>query len=354
MAKNDYWKKRMLQLEESNFKANEKFVEFLHEQYDGVLSDLDSEIFNFLTKISEDNETSLSEAKRLLNSEELKGFKMGLKKFTENSKNADYISDEIMKELNNASHAIRISKLQAMELELKAQIDRLLNLEQREMFRHLKNQYEDNYYRMVYDTQKITGFNHIQKIPEAKLDILLNKPWASDEKNFSARIWGRGDKLVNDLHRELTQSLIRGDSPDKIIKRISERFDTSKKNAKRLVMTESSFITSQAQHQMFKDMGVEKYEIVATLDSRTSEICQDMDGRVFKEKDRQSNINAPPFHPHCRTVTIPYFDDDIQRELEDTRMARDPITGKSVRVDNLNYKDWFDKYVVSNKEKGYN
>lgn len=64
-------------------------------------------------------------------------------------------------------------------------------------------------------------------------------------------------------------------------------------------------------------------------------------------------ITANPFHPNCRTTTIPCFDDDLERRLDNSvgRMARDPETGKSIRVENLTYKEWYNKYVVDYNDK---
>ena len=53
---------------------------------------------------------------------------------------------------------------------------------------------------------------------------------------------------------------------------------------------------------------------------------------------------------------MPYFGDDLQKKMqaEVGRMARDPVTGKSVRVGDLSYKEWYNKYVESNpKARAY-
>jgi len=46
------------------------------------------------------------------------------------------------------------------------------------------------------------------------------------------------------------------------------------------------------------------------IDNKTSEICQQMDGKHFKMSDFQAGVTAPPFHPWCRTTTVLYFDDE--------------------------------------------
>lgn len=118
-------------------------------------------------------------------------------------------------------------------------------------------------------------------------------------------------------------------------------------------MTESAAMNSKATEKAYKKMGTKKYEILSTLDLKTSDICQEMDNKVFDVKDYSVGITAPPFHPNCRTTTIPYFDDDLG--LEDTRVARNPDTGKNEKIPDMSYKDWYDKYVVKeNSNSGYN
>lgn len=346
MAKKlSYWERRKLQYEKASFLKDKGLVEFINSEYDRALDSIHTDIFKYLTKIAEDNEMSITEAKKLLNDNELKDFKMDLKRFTELSQGN--ISGATEKMLNNASHRFRISKLQAMETIIQANIDRLLNVEQKAVFDHLGKAYKDRFYHMTYDLQKIKGYKHIEGINTRKLDAILNKPWAPDEKNFSQRIWGRNDKIVNELHKELTQNIIRGRSPDDAIKSIAKKFETSKSNAARLVYTESSAINAMADHDSYVDTGVEKYQTFATLDLRTSEICRTMDRKIFEMKDYKVGITAPPFHVYCRTVTIPYFDDFLEDE---TRAMRNPITGKTEIIKAMNYDDWYKKYVESNPD----
>lgn len=106
-------------------------------------------------------------------------------------------------------------------------------------------------------------------------------------------------------------------------------------------MTESAFFASAAQQKAFSDLDVELYEIVATLDMNTSEICQELDGKVFDMKDYQVGVSAPPFHPWCRSVTAPYFEDD-----DDSMRAARGADGQTYYVDGkTKYADWYDKFV---------
>ncbi len=109
-----------------------------------------------------------------------------------------------------------------------------------------------------------------------------------------------------------------GDSPERAIKEISERFRVSKHNAGRLVMTESSYFSSAAQKQCFNELEVERYEIVGTFDKHMCPICGRFDGKVLDMKEFKEGITAPPFHPNCRCCTSPYFEelDDVLQALQ--------------------------------------
>ena len=47
----------------------------------------------------------------------------------------------------------------------------------------------------------------------------------------------------------------------------------------------------------YKEDGVEKYQILATLDSRTSEVCRDEDGEIYEIDKAVTGVNYPPYHP---------------------------------------------------------
>ena len=171
----------------------------------------------------------------------------------------------------------------------------------------------------------------------------MSKPWAADGKNFSDRIWGNRTQLLNELHTNMTRMCLLGESPDKTIDNVAKAMNVSKNQAARLVQTEDAYFSALAQKESYTETDLEEYQILATLDWKTSEICRDMDGKVFKVKDMQPGLNANPFHPRCRTTTIPYFNDEFT-EGEKKWSRKD--NGESELVEgNLTYKEWKEKYV---------
>ena len=108
--------------------------------------------------------------------------------------------------------------------------------------------------------------------------------------------------------------------------------------AARLIMTEQAFFASAATKDSYLEFGVKEFEIIATLDSHTSEICRDLDGRHFPMKDYEPGVTAAPFHVYCRSTTCPYFDAEFTEG--EMRAARGE-DGKTYYVPaDMKYEDW--------------
>lgn len=350
MAKknSDYWKGRFEQLEEASHKKAEAVYASIENSYIQAQKEIESKINNWYVRFANNNQITINEVKRLLNSQELKELKWDIQEYIKYGKE-NRLNDIWMKELENASAKYHISRLESLKIQTQQSMEVLFGNQLDEIDKMASNIYSDEYYHSCYELQK--GFNigwKIASIDENKLQKIASKPWAIDGKNFSERIWGNKTKMVNELHNQLTIMCVQGKSPDNAIKYMSKKFNTSKSQAGNLVMTESAYFSSLAQKDCFNDLDVEKYENVATLDSHTSAICQDMDGTVFDMNNFEPGVTAPPFHNYCRTTTVPHFGDDY--DFVGERAARDE-DGKTYYVpDNLKYKDWYNKYVVDGKE----
>lgn len=94
--------------------------------------------------------------------------------------------------------------------------------------------------------------------------------------------------------------------------------------ANRLVQTETAFVVGQGELASYKEAGITDYEYLSTLDTRTSELCQGLDGEVLPVAEAVAGVNYPPMHPHCRSTTIAHFEEDWD-DPEATRIARDSV-----------------------------
>lgn len=292
-------------------------------------------------RLAENNQVSLEEAKKLLDKNELKEFKWTLDEYIQyGQENA--IDQRWLRELENASAKFHISKLNAELLEIRAEYEKAFAKENEVVEDTIKESYTDRYDHMAYEIQKGYGVGFkVAGIDSEQLDKAIKKPWASDGKNFSDRIWSKKTQMVDTLHGELIRSMLTGGNTKEAISIMQKYVRNDVKNAKyaaaRLIRTESAYFASEGQKKCFNDLNVEKYEIVATLDNRTSDICQGMDGQVFEMKDFETGVTAPPFHVNCRSTTTPYFDDEFAKGERSARGA----DGETYYVpSDMTYKEW--------------
>lgn len=344
MARNkDYWKKRMAALEDNQHRHGMDYYKDVQEQFRRATNSIQMDMERWYQRLADNNDISYAAAKRLLKKNELEEFHWSVEQYIKAGEE-NSVNQRWMKELENASARHHISYLEAMKIQAQQHAELLSAEFEGGMTDFLHKSYADSYYHTAFEISKGTGVGaNIARLDDKRIDIMIKKPWARDGANFSDRIWTNKEKLVNNLHTELTQSIIRGDPPQKAIEGLAKTMNVSRAQAGRLIMTESAAVSSAAAQDSYKELGVEQYEILATLDSLTSEICRDLDGKVFDMKDYAVGDTAPPFHPHCRTTTIPYFDDEFS--VVEKRAARDEETGDTVYVDGtLNYREWEKQY----------
>lgn len=339
MKSSEYWQKRSEQLHNEQFRKTDKYIDTtLKREYDRATSSILRDIEVFYHRFAVNNEISLAEARKLLNSDQLKEFKMSLEEFTELAKNNP--DGRWTQLLNNVYYKVRVTRLQALQIQIEAAIQ-AVNMKQNEQMTGLLDDiYKDTYYRTMFEIQKGLGIGaSFAKVDDAKR--IVQQPWL--EENFSKRIWKDNAKLIQQLQTQFTQAIIRGDSTNDTAKIIADRMGVGYRAAQRLVRTEASHVQNEASFEAYKASGVvKKYEFLATLDSRTSETCRLMDNKVFALAEKEVGVNFPPLHPSCRSTTLPYFDDEAD---VGERIAREGNKTYFIPGD-MNYDDWYKKYVV--------
>lgn len=345
----DYWKDRFEQIEKICHDKGAVTYREIEEQYRKAQREIESQISVWYQRFAVNNGITMQEARRLLTSGELAELKWDVNEYIKYGQQKA-IDEKWMKQLENASAKAHISRLEALKLQVQQQVEIVFGNQLDGIDKAMRAVYSAGYLHTAFEIQKGTGVGYtLAAFNQTFIDKILNRPWAPDGKNFSDRVWSNKQKLINELNTTLTQGIILGKDPGKIINAMSKKLDVSKTAAGRLVMTESAAFASRGQEDCFKELGVEEYEIVATLDSHTSEICQDMDGKVFKMSERQIGVNAPPFHVNCRTTTVPYFNDEWNKNAE--RAARDENGDIYYVPDDMTYKEWELKFVEN--ERGY-
>lgn len=352
MKNSEYWKLRFEQLEQAqNGQGADAFAE-IERQYKEAQKQIEGQIARWYQRFADNNGITLAQARQYLKGAALKEFQWDVQDYIKYGQD-NALMGGWMKELENASAKYHISKLEALKIQTQQSLEVMFSKQMGTVTGAMGDIFESGYYHTAYELQK--GFNigwDIAGLDQSQIEKVLSKPWAVDGKNFSERIWTNKEKLISELHGELTQNIMLGADPQKAIDSLAKKMNTSKQNAGRLIMTEEAYFSSAAQRDCFNELDVEQYEIVATLDSHTSDICRSLDGKHFPMKDFQAGVTAPPFHVYCRSTTVPYFDENFGDIGE--RAARDEETGKTYYIpDDMNYEDWKQTFVDGGDKSGF-
>ena len=335
----DYWARRLKIMEDALQDQSYEYVKNLEQQFDAAIAQIDTQMRAWYQRFSDNNGgISYAEAQKLLTAGELKEFKWTVQQYIKAGKE-HAISGAWAKELENASARVHISRLESLKIQLRQQAEALTQARVKATTDASELSYTQSYYHTAFEVQRGLGVGWtLQALNSGTVQKVLSRPWTVDNQTFTARCWTDKTKLVETVNQELTRMLATGEAPDKAIAAISKRFNVSKQNAGRVVMTESAYFSSAAQKDCFNELGVEKYRIIGTLDTKTCNICGDMDGKVFKMSDYRPGSTAPPFHPWCRCCTAPHFDD---MDGVGERYARDAKTGERYKLPkDTTYNEW--------------
>lgn len=346
MTNAEYWKQRFTQLEAAqNRKGATAYLE-MEKQYKAAQNELEAQIARWYQRFADSNSISLAQAKQWLKGQDLAEFKWDVKEYIKYGKE-NAINGAWMQELENASSKFHISRLEALQIQTQNSLETMFAQQMGTMKKALSDVYASGYYHTAYTVQQGFGLGwDIAGLDQAQIEKVLSKPWAVDGYNFSTRIWNSKTKLIGEVHNELSKNLLTGADPQKAIDSLAKKMGTSKSNAGRLVMTEQAYFSSAAQKDCFNDLDVEEYEIVATLDFHTSDICRSLDGKVFKMSDYKPGVTAPPFHVYCRSTTAPHFKDNFDVGGRAARGA----DGKTYYVpDDVTYSEWKRAFVDGDK-----
>ena len=311
----EYWTERALQQEQNAQIVADRYMAQIGQSLADYKHQLVSEIEKFYARYAVDNKMTHAEAKQYLTDKERREFKhVTLERFREMALNPDTPTPL----LDALSYRHRISRKEA----LLAEIERLtaeLYGKPDGIHDKVTEALSDVYIKgKIHQAKNLAHFGIIEK-PILGVDAVKHKMasnWSG--KTFSENVWVHKEVAYKAISDVLNKGLTGGWSIDRMARALSERTGVAYHQADTLVRTETTFYNNLATLDTIKELGGDHYEIVAVLDSRTSEICQSENHKVYSVKEYEPGRTAPPFHVRCRSTIRPAVKSDKKGKTDKT------------------------------------
>lgn len=160
------------------------------------------------------------------------------------------------------------------------------------------------YYKTAFQMEQSLEVGiDFKRLNQNIIDEFVNYDWSGI--SYSKRIWKNQQALRDSLKTNLVRSIQDGESIDKISRKFKKEFNSKAYQSERLVRTETARIIEQSKEKLYKDIGQDKVQWLATLEENTCTECAKLDGKVFKLDDPKRP--KVPRHPNCRCDYVPYI-----------------------------------------------
>lgn len=333
----DYWEERAtynLVLQEQDAETRLLKIQRLYKK---TLKNLEKEINNFYTKYAQDNQLTIDEARKKLTVSEKRSYIELLEDYLDEISGYSP-SPNYKKNLEKLKDLATITRLEELYTNFNHELEKLYSQIQEIRGEYAPEMYEKSHFLSEFDYAKTLGVAlTFTDVPKRILNEAVNMDWQGSM--FSDQIWSNKEKLLQQLQLKVPQGIALGKNPKVIASDIAQSMGAGYKNVVRVVRTETNYIYNQARRDLYNDFKVKRYVYVATLDSRTSEICQKLDGKEFNVNESEVGVNYPPMHAHCRSTTVP-----ATFTLPNDRIAKDK-DGKRIKVPgNMTYKEYAKLY----------
>ena len=337
-----YWEDRA----QSRVLATDRQVDAIRRDSDRAYRDARDAVRREIDKFYRDFATaagiSEDEARLKLSRGELQSFKKELerkRRIIRDMLAKDPNNDELRAydtEFEKLSKVRELTRKEALETNIKAEIVKLGGTQEQQMNARSNNVVNTALWMnsadlsMLGDVKENLGVGHPKQVERA-----ARENWQYGD--FSDRIWDDKEKLIREAREIIENGFARNKGAYDMAGDRLTRMNVSHSNALRLVRTEFNHLSNQAALAEYQAKGIKKYKFVSAIDSRTCDVCADLNGQVFNVADAKTGLNFPPMHPNCRSVTTPVIDWDDEDawdysdiELDDDELKKLVLTDDDV------------------------
>lgn len=294
LSNKSYWLKRSEELDKVAKMTEKEVMKKLSALYRDAFRSIEKEVNDFMMKYAVDHKLDYATVTQMLTPIDLAEYNEKTQEL--HAMYRDTKSEYIKIEIERLKARSKITRLRALQDAINVELCKVTHEYQMTLEDTLIGLFSDQYEKAC----ELMGVM-APGIPREAIIKIIEYPYAG--RMYSDNIWRNKDNLVNFINQEITVGIIRGESIQKIARRLRNetKADTlrlAQSWAERLVRTEINYAMNQAHLKGYKDSGVvEKYEFLAAHDKRTSKLCRDLDGEMFELSKAVVGENYPPMHP---------------------------------------------------------
>lgn len=301
LSNKSYWLKRSEELDKVAKMTEKEVMKKLSALYRDAFRSIEKEVNDFMMKYAVDHKLDYTTVTQMLTPIDLAEYNEKIQEL--HAMYRDTGSEYIKIEIDRLNARAKITRLQALQDAINVELTKVTHEYQMTLEDTLIGLFTEQY----KEVSELLGIM-APVINREAIKTIIEYPYAG--KMFSDRIWDNKDALVKHIKQNLTAGIIRGDSIQKMSRQLKKDLNVLYYQAERLVRTETNYAMNQGHLKGYADSGVvEKYEFLAAIDSRTSKLCKNQNGKVYKLSDATVGVNFPPLHPHCRSTVIPVLED---------------------------------------------
>lgn len=301
LSNKSYWLKRAEELDKVATKVEKEVMKELSALYRDVFRSIEKEVNDFMMKYAVDHKLDYATVTQMLTPIDLAEYNQKIEELY--AMYRDTGSEYIKIEIDRLNARAKITRLQALQDAINVELTKVTHEYQMTLEDTLIGLFTEQY----KEVSELLGIM-APVINREAIKTIIEYPYAG--KMFSDRIWDNKDALVKHIKQNLTAGIIRGDSIQKMSRQLKKDLNVLYYQAERLVRTETNYAMNQGHLKGYADSGVvEKYEFLAAIDSRTSKLCKNQNGKVYKLSEATVGVNYPPVHCNCRSTVIPILED---------------------------------------------
>lgn len=293
LASSEYWRRREARQQTKNIRDEQKIGEEMKKIYLRMLRESQTQIDAFYQRYADKNGITLAEARKRVSQMDINAYAAKAKKYV---KDRD-LSDQANEEMALYNLTMKVNRLEMLKAEMGMALvdgfEEMSGIIDRELTERAMSEYE----------RKAGILGKTVQNPAAKAAAIVNASFHN--ATWSERLWSHQEALKTEIGRQLMSGLIAGKSSRDMAREIRKIFGGSLQNAQRLMVTELARVQTEAARQSMEANGNTEYEYMATGPHPCPE-CMKLDGEIFKLKEMQVGVNAPPLHPSCHCCTAPY------------------------------------------------